>query len=156
MDPVSSSSPPTLSDDYSASRQADTIEAGSILISLANSHKPSADKQELEAAAVAMESMSKHHHRTYSLEDRQHQTPIAPTHSMANEVQTLIYYIFFIWVMCGLFWVARLIPLVPIATISRYTPFIPLTPACTSHNTVQPPTQRFCPELITSCLLFLE
>jgi hypothetical protein len=45
---------------------------------------------------------------------------------------------------------------VPIATISRYTPFIPWTPACTSHNTLQPPTQRSCPELTTSCLLFLE
>jgi hypothetical protein len=104
MDPVSSSSPPTLSDDYSASRQADTIEAGSILISLANSHKPSTDKQELEAAAVAMESMSKHHHRTYSLENRHHQTPIAPPHSMENEVQTLIYYIFYlgyVWVILG-------------------------------------------------------
>jgi hypothetical protein len=103
MDPVSSSSPSTLSDDYSASRQADTIEAGSILISLANSHKPSTDKQELEAAAVAMESMSKHHHRTYSLENRHHLTPIAPAHSMENEVQTLIYYIFLFGLCVGYF-----------------------------------------------------
>lgn len=60
MDPAPSTSPNLLEDNL-ASRQADAIEAGSILISLANSHKPSKDHQELEAAAIAMESMSKHH-----------------------------------------------------------------------------------------------
>ncbi|KAJ2963096.1 hypothetical protein NQZ79_g1807 [Umbelopsis isabellina] len=59
MDPTTSTSP-NLFEDNLASRQADAIEAGSILISLANSHKPSKDHQELEAAAIAMESMSKH------------------------------------------------------------------------------------------------
>jgi hypothetical protein len=79
MDTLTTSS--SLSDDYTASRQADTIEAGSILISLANSHKPaSADiKQELE-------SMPKHH-SSYSLEDR-HSLPLPPTapHSNDHEV----------------------------------------------------------------------
>lgn len=88
MDTLSSSSP---SDDYTASRQADTIEAGSILISLANSHKPpptTADKQELEAAAVAMESMSKYHQhqhsRRYSPENSQQST--VTNNSVENEV----------------------------------------------------------------------
>ncbi|KAM3578508.1 hypothetical protein VKS41_004562 [Umbelopsis sp. WA50703] len=64
MDSTPSSSIKLMEDNL-ASRQADAIEAGSILISLANSHKPSNDHQELEAAAIAMESMSKHH-KTYS------------------------------------------------------------------------------------------
>ncbi|KAH8556865.1 hypothetical protein BGW37DRAFT_474519 [Umbelopsis sp. PMI_123] len=76
MDTLTTSS--SLSDDYTASRQADTIEAGSILISLANSHKPaSADiKQELE-------SMPKHH-SSYSPEDR-HSLPLPPTAPHSND-----------------------------------------------------------------------
>ncbi|KAI8578826.1 hypothetical protein K450DRAFT_244714 [Umbelopsis ramanniana AG] len=70
MDTLTTSS--SFADDYSASRQADAIEAGSILISLANSHKPVAadNKQELEAISK--------HHRSYSSEDRHHSPPTAP------------------------------------------------------------------------------
>lgn len=79
MDALATSS--SFADDYSASRQADAIEAGSILISLANSHKPAAagNKQELEAIPK--------HHRTYSSEDRHHSLATA-SHSNDQEVQT--------------------------------------------------------------------
>jgi hypothetical protein len=88
MDALTSSS--SFADDYSASRQADAIEAGSILISLANSHKPVAadNKQELEVIHK--------HHRSYSSEDRHHSLPAAP-HSNDHEVQTSNYS-FFIFV----------------------------------------------------------
>lgn len=108
MDALTTSS--SFADDYSASRQADAIEAGSILISLANSHKPATagNKQELEAISK--------HHRSYSSEDRHHSLATAP-HSNDHEVQTR---------RCSFSFFVYLPLYLPIATTSCYT--LPLSP----------------------------